>query len=171
MERAFKLSHDCDLYKKYFKSHEEKQKSHQLARAFFDENGLIDDELKSQYILSERLTLTLTKEQRVQFEKDLMTDTIEGLYRFKKSSQLQKKWFNEVYNNVDSKALDACRFWAYDCIMRGSSSLWHNGEDVYGVLESESEFKLPIGAEELKLSEYYKIVEAVEEKIKANKSK
>lgn len=51
--------------------------------------------------------------------------------------------------------------------MKGSSALWHNGEEVYGIIKSESEFKLPEGAEEIKLSEYYMAVEKAEEKMKS----
>lgn len=61
--------------------------------------------------------------------------------------------------------MEACNcndFWYFDCLMRGKYNLWDYNGEVYGYLESAYELKLTEDMEEIKMSEYYKIIEEIE---------
>lgn len=167
VEKAFTLSHSCELYQQFFESANEKQRSHELARAFFQKNDLMGKD--GQYILSERLMISLDDERYERFKSQLMKDTLDGLYKFKKGSTINKAWQQEVVEHVDMKKMDRTRFWYFPYINgKGSQALWTDGEDVYGYLKSyDGEPALPDGATEIKLSQYYAKIEEIEERNKA----
>ena len=54
--------------------------------------------------------------------------------------------------------------WWLDCILHGRYSLWDCDGDIYGCLESDyhSEIKLCDFMEQIKLSEYYAVIEKYE---------
>lgn len=155
MEKAFKVKKDSRLYNNYFTSKFEKEKFRQFADSFFDSIGY-----NGRYTLTRRLMVDKSK----LFSNELCkTQTIEGLYRFKINSPIQKQWEKEVVDKVDMKACSCNDFWYFDCLMRGKYNLWDYNDEVYGYLESDYKLKLTESMEEIKMSEYYKIIEEMEE--------
>lgn len=154
MEKAFKVKKDSRLYNNYFISKSEKERFRQLANSFFDSIGY-----NGHYTLTRRLMV----DQSELFPNELCkTQTREGLYRFKINSPTQKQWEQEVVDKIDMKSCNCNDFWYLDCLMRGKYSLWDYNGEVYGYLESDYELKLTEDMEEIKMSEYYKIIEEIE---------
>lgn len=157
------MSHDCELYHDFMRGHAEKQKFHDAAREFFKKYGFMES---GQYVISTRLRATMGPGMRERFAGQLMKyDTSDGLSMFKKNSKMQKAWEEEVVAKADMEAIDWCRLWWFPYIRKGSYALWASGDDVYGYLkETNGDVKLPDGAAEIKLSEYYAAIEASEGK-------
>lgn len=154
MEKAFKVKKDSRLYNNYFISKSEKERFRQLANSFFDSIGY-----DGRYTLTRRLMA----DQSELFSNELCkTQTREGLYRFKINSPTQKQWEQEVVDKVDMKTCNCNDFWYFDCLMRGKYNLWDYNGEVYGYLESDCELKLTEDMEEIKMSEYYRIIEEIE---------
>lgn len=154
MEKAFKVKKDSRLYNNYFVSKSEKERFRQLANSFFDSIGY-----DGRYTLTRRLMV----DQSELFPNELCkTQTREGLYRFKINSPTQKQWEQEVVDKIDMKSCNCNDFWYLDCLMRGKYSLWDYNGEVYGYLESDYELKLTEDMEEIKMSEYYRIIEEME---------
>lgn len=154
MEKAFKVKKDSRLYNNYFISKSEKERFRQLANSFFDSIGY-----DGRYTLTRRLMV----DQSELFPNELCkTQTREGLYRFKINSPTQKQWEQEVVDKIDMKSCNCNDFWYLDCLMRGKYSLWDYNGEVYGYLESDYELKLTEDMEEIKMSEYYRIIEEIE---------
>ena len=154
MEKTFKVKKDSKLYNNYFISKSERERFRQLANSFFDSIGY-----DGRYTLTRRLMV----DQSELFPNELCkTQTREGLYRFKFNSPTQKQWEQEVVDRVDMEACNCNDFWYFDCLMRGKYNLWDYNGEVYGYLESDYELKLTEDMEEIKMSEYYKIIEEIE---------
>lgn len=90
----------------------------------------------------------------------------EGLYKFKVKSQTQKRWEQEVINQIDMKAYEALKFWWTECLLfwSGRYTIWDYKNEVYGILEAKDGIQLTEDMEEIKMSEYYKIIEEMENK-------
>ena len=156
MEKAFKAKHNSNLYNNYFTSKSEKEKFRQLANSFFDSIGY-----DGGYTLTRRLLVNRPE----LFSNELCkTQTREGLYRFKLNSPTQKRWEQEVVDKVDMKACNCNDFWYFDCLMCGKYNLWDYNGEVYGYLESKGDINLTEDMEEIKMSEYYRIIEEIENK-------
>lgn len=161
-EVAFKVRKDSEFYKKYFEAQEEKKKFKQLAEKFLDENGFQD--VKESY-MSDRLMLDLSHEQREKYKNELIKDTNKyGLSCFKMTSQTQKKWKKEVWEKINSKLISNIKLWFWGIISVGKYKLWDYNGDLYGYLldNEKNEINLPGYMEEMKMSEYYKIIEEYE---------
>lgn len=155
-EKSFKLKRDSELYRKYFISEAEKEKFKTLANAFFDKIGY-----EGAYTLSERLHV---RDEYFVLDKYFHGELCKnpeagGLYRFKANSPTQKRWEREVLDKIDFKAYRATNFWYFKCFMRGKYSLWDYNDDVYGYIESDGEINLTDDMEEIKMSEYYRVIE------------
>ncbi len=159
-EIAFRLSADCKLYQQYMASREQQIKFRSLARHF-----------ASKHFGSESMTFRMCKTLFCNYDTPGQTCKRKSgdLYQYKSRSALQKAWEDEVFSQIDDQALNNYEFWWIRCINRGSYSLWDHGGTVYGYLSSkEDKPKLPDGAEEIKMSEYYQIIEEIEAKEKAD---
>ena len=60
-------------------------------------------------------------------------------------------------------------FWCFYCLMQGKYNLWDYNGEVYGYLESDYELKVIEDMEEIKMSEYYKVIEEIENENEENK--
>jgi hypothetical protein len=166
VEQAFKVLHGSDLYNTYFAAEEEKNKFHQLARAFFAKYEFTNDGVNTGYYMQEDLHTQLCPSDRERFATQLkkFIDKNEICY-FKKGSKLNKAWREEVSGKCDLRKLDGTWCWYFPYIGKGKYSLWHNGENLYGYLMDENKSCLELAAwmEPIKMSEYYLIQEAMAE--------
>ena len=154
MEKAFKVKKDSKLYNNYFISKTEREKFKQLANSFFDSIGYYGS-----YTLTHRLMIDSIESF---FDELCKTPTQNGFYKFKAKSPTQKQWEQEVVDKVNMEACNCNDFWYFDCLMRGKYNLWDYNGEVYGYLESDYELKLTEDMEEIKMSEYYRIIEEIE---------
>lgn len=166
VEQAFKVLPNADLYNTYFAAEEEKNKFHQLARAFFEKYEFTNDGINTGYYMNEDLNVQLGAEDRVRFAPQLkkFIDKNEICY-FKKSSKMNKAWHDEVSGQCDMRKLDGAWCWYFPYISQGSYALWHNGKDLYGYLSDKNKETIELAdwMEPIKMSEYYAIQEAMGE--------
>lgn len=161
---AFTVDKDSDFAKRYIETKLETQCFRKLASEFFKKHGLFGD---GKYYKSESLIVELTEEQREKFSDQLKkTTTRSGFYMFKAKSKMQKQWEEEVAKKVDFKVLGQMDLWYFDYIHHGAYALWDYEGVIYGCLESrhQREINLPGYFKQIKLSEYYAVIEKAEEK-------
>ena len=161
-EIAFTVKQDSQFYKNYFSAKEERQKFHELAKAFFKKHNLFEPK---RYYQTEFLGLELSAEQKALYADQIKkNDDENGMSRFKKRSAMQKSWEEDVVSKVDFDVIEKPKFWWFEFIMRGSYSLWDHDGIIYGYLKDnhKEEIKLADYMTEIKMSEYYMAIEATE---------
>ena len=159
MEIAFKVDRSSDFYKKYFYVKTEKQKFHDLARAFFAEHNITS---KGGYYQIETLYCELDEEERKKLASQITKYTDKnGLTRFRKNSALQKAWIEEVVSKIDMKMIDSIKFWWLCCVRCGSYSLWDRDGEIYGYLSEKNDKNIQTAywMIQIKMSEYYSVIE------------
>lgn len=159
-EIAFTVNKDSQFYKNYFLAKEERQKFHELAKAFFKKHNLFETK---KYYQTEFLGLELTSEQKALYADQIKkNDDENGMTRFKKRSAMQKSWEEDVVSKVDFDVIEKPKFWWFEFISRGSYSLWDHDGVIYGYLKDghKEEIKLADYMTEIKMSEYYMAIEA-----------
>lgn len=161
MEKAFKIKKDSKLYQNYFRSEAERKKFKKLGDAFFDKIGYEGSYTLTNNLMVKNNLNTLFK----LFPNELCKNANKnGLYKFKVKSPTQKRWEKEVISQIDMEAYNAIRFWWRNCIWSGRHTIWDYNGEVYGYLESDYELKLTEDMEEIKMSEYYRVIEEIENK-------
>lgn len=158
---AFKVKRDSDFYAKYFDAKEEKVKLKDLAVPFFEKHGI-----DGRFYMNKSLAVKIPKEQREKFETHLRKNPDrQGFYWFKKNSPIEKEWEETVAVHIDFNRLEKVDLWWLAYILCGKSSLWDMDGEIYGYLEDsyEKDIKLDDFMEQIKLSEYYAVVERYED--------
>lgn len=160
IEQAFRVTKGSKLYNEYFETQAEKQKMHDLARPFFEKHDLLNDGLG--YRMTENLIMQLTKEQREKYAHQLkkLIDK-NDMYYFKRSSAMNKEWYETVSSKVDVNIIDQLWCWYWPYISQGSYALWHHGDELYGYLKDNHKDRLELAEymEPIKMSEYYRVQE------------
>lgn len=163
MVKAFKVKKNSKLYQNYFRLEAERKKFKELGDAFFDKIGY-----KGAYTLTRNLMVKNYNSTLFEFFPNELCKYAneEGLYKFKVKSQTQKRWEQEVINQIDMKAYEALKFWWTECLLfwSGRYTIWDYKNEVYGILEAKDGIQLTEDMEEIKMSEYYKIIEEMENK-------
>lgn len=160
-ELAFIVKEGSDMYKNYMDQKNENEKFHELAYNFFKKHDVGGG---NQYFIQERLAVELDDEHIEKYSSQLMKDRGDGFSRFKLSSAMQKEWEKEVVSKCDKKKLHCNMAWYFPFIQKGRYSMWDTAGTVYGYLSSNSgEIKICDDMEPIKLSEYYKIIEQLED--------
>lgn len=160
MEKAFKVKKDSKLYQDYFCSEAEKKKFKELGDAFFDKIGYQGAYTLTHNLMVKNNLSTLSE----YFPNELCKNAnSNGLYKFKVKSPTQKRWEQEVISQINMQAYEAIKFWWMNCIWSGRYTIWDYNDEIYGMLESK-DIKLTEDMEEIKMSEYYRIIEEIENK-------
>jgi hypothetical protein len=160
-EIAFRVRRDSEFYKKYFEAKEEREKFKGLAYPFFEKHGI-----DGRFYQSKSLGVNITREQREKFAGQIRKNPDrKGFYFFKVKSPIEKDWEEAVTNHVDFKRLEQVDFWWLGHISKGSYNLWDADGEIYGYLQTkqEKDFEPEAFMEEIKLSEYYAVIERLEE--------
>ena len=162
-ELAFIVVKDSEFYKQYFEAKEERQKFHELAKAFFEKYDLVDS---AEYYQTKFLGLKLTAEQKKRFEGQLKKyDDENGMSRFKQKSAMQKAWNEFVTDKVNFDTIGKIQFWWLSLISNGSYNLWNKDGNIYGYVKDnyKETITLPEYMTEIKMSEYYSVIEQMED--------
>ncbi len=162
-EIAFIVNPNSEFYNKYFKAKEERQRFHDLARVFFEKYDLVDS---GEYYQTKFLGMKLNTEQKERFANQLKKyDDENGMSRFKKNSPMQKSWDDDVISKIDFDIINAMKFWYFGFIGQGSYNLWDNKGTIYGYLKdnNSNEIKLADYMTEIKMSEYYSMIESLKD--------
>lgn len=163
-EIAFRVKRDSEFYKQYFEAKAEREKLKGLAFPFFEKHGI-----DGRFYQSKTLGVKIPREQRDKFEGQIRKNPDRnGFYSFKLKSPIEKEWEETVTNRIDFERLEQVDFWWLDHITQGSYNLWDEDGEIYGFLcsKQEKEFKPGDFMEEIKLSEYYAVIERVKENAK-----
>ena len=163
-EAGFRVKKDTDFYKNYFQAKEEKKKWRKLAKSFFIDCGLEDR--NRNFYLTTYLAVNLNSEERKIFENQLRTTTDKnGLWRFKAKSKMQKDWNKKVVSKVNLELIVDIELWFWNFATVGNYALWDYKGEIYGYLMDKYKDKIELAdyMAQIKLSEYYTIIEEIEE--------
>ena len=167
VEIAFKVAEGTAFYKQFFRAHKEKQKFHDLARAFFERHDLMDG--PCQYYQCRALGIEMNEDQKLRFSSQIRKGSDRNkITFFKKRSPLQLAWTQEVIESVDMALLDKQSLWYWPFIGCGEYALWCDGDEIYGLLKdrNQSEIKTADWMLPIKMSEYYAAIERSESRQK-----
>ena len=160
-EIAFRVKRDSEFYKQYFDAREELKKFKDLAYPFFEKHGIDGRFYQSKY-----LGVKITREQREKFADQLRKNPdSQGFYHFKVKSPIEKEWEETVTNHIDFERLEQVDLWWLNSISQGSYNLWDADGQIYGFLctKQEKVFEPEAFMEEIKLSEYYAVIERLKD--------
>lgn len=153
-EKAFILDKSCKLSKNCMAAQKERNKFHQLAKNFAEKHFAAKE-------MTYKMHSTLICDKEIPGQ--VCKNKTDGLFRYKKNSDTQKAWEAEVTSQIDFSPLKETSFWYWGLITVGAYNLWSYKDIVYGYLyDKQKEPKLPDGATEIKMSDYYKIIEELE---------
>ena len=156
-EIAFRVKRDSEFYKQYFEAKDERNKFKGLAYPFFEKHGI-----DGRFYQSKMLGVKLTREQREKLADQIRKKPDrKGFYFFKVKSAIEKEWEETVTNHIDFDRLELVDLWWFGVISQGSYNLWDADGEIYGFLstEQEKDFEPETFMEEIKLSEYYAVIE------------
>ncbi len=157
-EIAFKLKHRSEMEKNYLTQQEEQQKFHDMATAFFNKY----DFTQNHYIIGRRLRVELSDEESSCYANQIIKVKTQGCSQFKLKSKMQKLWEVEVIEKINERNLYCNSFWHCGIMEHGRYAMWEYGGTVYGYLCGYIVESLPDDMEQIKLSEYYKMIEKIE---------
>lgn len=169
VEIAFKVAKGTDFYKQFFKALAEKQRFHDLARAFFERYDLMDGPCN--YYQSNTLAIEMDDAQKLRFRSQIRKDADKNnITFFKRNSPMQKAWMREVIEKVDTNLLDQQSLWYWPYIGCGEYALWCFGDEIYGLLmdRNQQQINLADWMLPIKMSEYYAAMETLEDKRNEN---
>lgn len=159
-EVAFIVNKKSKLYENYMAEKVEREKCWELLKKFIKDN--IGEHLVDKYLILRRdLALSLTLEGYKQYKDSLKKDKVDEVYLFKKNSQINKLW-NKIFDeNINGSKLHANRIWYWDYMTHGTYKMFDYKDIVYGYLKGNYELKDSVMTE-IKMSEYYKVIEEME---------
>ena len=161
---AFRVKHDSEFYRQYFDAKEERTHFRTMAVDFFKKHGI-----DGRYYQSRRLGVKLDHAQREKLVEHLVKNPDKyGFFWFKKKSPIAVEWGETVVANTDFPRMEQCDFWWASFIMRGKYNLWDYDGEIYGYLEDYYEKDITLGDYmiPIKISEYYAVIEDIEERSK-----
>jgi hypothetical protein len=172
-EIAFTASPESQLYKNYFMQKNETKKFWLMAVDFMHKyfpGG------NRHFYLDDTLHVSLSAEESKTFAKQLIKnrDAHENCV-FRRNSLMDKAWVSEVCKKVNRKDFKANDLWFLnfsgdDSCYSWSASLWDDTDGhVYGIIGNDGKIYLPEGVTEIKMSEYYAIIEKLEEEGKVQR--
>lgn len=156
MDKYFEIQADCDLYRKYFAYKNDAPKVVAAYKEVCEKFGI---ETKQFYVTKAYLRIVPTEADREKFES-LMKKTNYG--EFKKNSEPCKMWVSLVKDieNFEKPKL----FYYFDLLgHRWKERVFEVENKLYCLIESDGEVSTPDFAIEMKASEFYKIIESIEE--------
>jgi|GEM_PF-6876737 len=161
-EVAFIVKEDSELYNNYITEKIEKEKCWELLKEFI-KNSMGEEIVDKYIVLGRDLILSLTEKGHKLFQDSVKKDKLEQCYKFKINSQINKLW-NKVFDkNIIKENLNANSLWYWDYMNKGIYSMFDYNGKVYGYLNGYCKLKED-DMTEIKMSEYYKIVEEMKDK-------
>ena len=171
-ERFFKLKRDNPKYDEYF----EWLNSLEFNKTKWKEFKKLTGIESNSFVMSTDLYIIPTENDLIKFGRFLCKENFkDGLRKFKKTSNMQKDW--ERFLNSQIKFINKPKIltdFMKIIVTSGkySSRLFHYKEDVYCSIASDNtaivDCDIPQGYEEIKGSEFYKIIETIEEEQENN---
>ena len=162
MEKYFKVRKENHIYNDYFKWWNNLDNVKRKWEQFRKLEGIE----ATQFVPKQELYIVPTQVDLINFGRFLCKDIFpDGLKKFKKTSSVQKDWERFCKNNlelIDKPIL----FYDFPVMGKTRTRLFHYKDEVYCSVDNENlndSSEIPEGYEEIKASEFYKIVEKIEE--------
>lgn len=161
MEKFFIVKQDSQLYKDYFSYLEDRKKVGAAFNELREEFGIETNEF---YPYKDRMVIVPTENDCEKFEK-LMKKTSFG--EFKKTSEPHKAWVEKV---KDIEHMSGPRLLYYFPLLgnKWTERLFEHDGKVYCTINANADFETPDFVTEIKGSEFYKVIEEYEERMKCD---
>lgn len=162
MERYFIVTDENKLKKDYIEYKKNTTDINEIVKKFMKSQEI---ETKGYHPRNKYLFITPTTKDEEVFKTQLCKSVLDdGLRRFKKNSKVNKAWVETLKLN-DIKVIDRPFVPFYFEKILGSirSRLFETDGHVYCSLEHTEDIKTPKGMTEMKASEFFKVIEEIEE--------
>lgn len=132
IEVAFKVKANSLLNRDFFRAKKEIAKFDANATAFCEK--YFDSNQGRDYDILESLTVSLAPDEREKYAEQICKSPIKGRWQFRRGSELQKRWDEEVVSRINWERLRACDAWwtrfgscTYGLVRK---ELWENADGV-----------------------------------------
>lgn len=151
----FRVKPGSALHKDYFKGLEGTNVAIKVFSQMREKYGI---ETKNVYLLKNRFRISPTQTDYDKF-KDQMVKSELG--KFRQGSAINKEWVDAL---KDVERMGRPQLFYYFDLLGHSwkERLFHKGEEIYGSVSSDGEVSKPEFIEEMKASEFYKIIEEMD---------
>jgi hypothetical protein len=167
MEKFFTIKPGSQLYKDYFQYLEDVKNNSKVFNEFATKHGI---EASSYVPHKKYLQIVPTEKDKDKFVNEFTQDYGDcGLRQFKVRSVVGKDWVNVMSDIRMARKPDY--FGLIRVYGRYSERLFNINEVLYGSLSAGMDFELHECMEEIKASEFYKIVEDYNESLKNKEDK
>ena len=156
MEKFFVVKKESNLYVEYFDFIKMSDRLNDEFKKFAIENGIKSTRY---YQTADRLCIEQTKEDRLKFSQMLVANSDTD---FKKSSKICKDWVSICKKNeIKTPREPSLIFYINSHSNKYSQRLFHIDDVLYGSFDNKIDLDFNLGKdfEELKGSEFYKILE------------
>ena len=163
MEKFFKINSESDLYRKYFDFIDMSKKFNEIYKEFAQKHEIESHEY---YQSANRLCICPTEKDKERFKGMFCADSYTD---FKKTAPICKEWAKLCKENKIETPRKPSVAWDTNVNLnsnRSSQRLFHIGNMLIGSIDNKCDEKFDLSSEfeEIKASEFYKIVEESEEK-------
>lgn len=163
MENYYEVTKQSNLYQEYMDYISNNKEMRKIADEFLIKNEVDTDKYAG---TADTFYIIPTEKDLNEFEKFLCKPLENWLRAFKKTSKIGKAWLETLEEN-NIKPMHKPFLQEYFNVWGQTwNRLFNVGDKVYCSFKSEYDFKNPEGFEELKLSEFFKIVEDENERRK-----
>lgn len=157
MEKFYIVTDKSEYRKMYLDYQQNRKEVNEIVNSFMEGHGIEANE----YAIGMRYFMIKPTQNdfdrlSTQMKKDSYVNVLSS---FKKNSQIFKELF-KILENKNMKILHRVMIqFAFPCCGKSRSRLFEYNGEVYASYEHESDFKNPDGLQEIKASEFYKIIE------------
>lgn len=153
MEKFYIVSQNCDTYKRYMEYLKYLDAIIEVFSKFADEYGIHSSEF---YTYADRLRIMPDDDDEKKFGQ-YMSKTDYGL--FKKNTQMSKEWVSRCKSAGLTTMTKPYVPFIFNVFGKCRYRLFHIGETLYCTYESAEKFDNPNGFNEVKASDFYKMME------------
>lgn len=162
MERYFKIKRTNTVYKEYF----DWWNNLDILKKKWEQFRKLEGIEATQFVPRQELYIVPTEVDLINFGRFLYKEVFPGgLRKFKKTSNVQKDWERFCFSNDIKFLQKPIISFEFGLLGKTRTRLFHYKDDVYCSLDNErlnKDSKIPDGYEEMKASEFYKIIEIIE---------
>lgn len=168
MEKFYIVTEKSELNKDYFDWKENLKTVNNHVKKFSKENGI---ESKEYYATDEMFYIVPTENDSKTFNNSFLKQEFDdGLKAFKKNSIIRKAWVKSLKEkNIKILHKSYADVYFEHCYGKFTTRLFDVDSVVYLSINNEYELETPEGMTEIKASEFYKIVEDHNEKVRNKK--
>ena len=156
MEKCFKVKEGSRFHKECVTYHENKIKANDIYKEFKSMFGIEATEYLPE---PNRIYIVPTENDLNKFNSVLKTPIGQGLKGFKKNSKPCKWWCEKMKEaDIRDTSRPFVQFWFPHSYGRGTTRIFPIGNVWYGSYSTDGEITMPEELEEIKQSEFYKII-------------